>query len=779
MLHSFRRLVLLFIAISALAACRPTLYVPADKYLLSQNIIKSDTTILEKDKILSLVKQQPNRLILGFLPFHLTVYNIGNTGKPNRFKNWLKSIGEEPAVLDPLLTNRSRNQINLLLLQNGFFNSNVTDSTSYHKRRARVYYSISYGDAYRLRKVDFSTRDTALQQYLELIRTTTLLKPETRYDEELFEEERERITSELKDRGFYQFSKNYISFSADTTVGAHRVDLYVYINRINENVDPALTNEGPKRSHAVYFLRNIYIQTDYDPKNPNAAAPVDTQLVNGYYLLGNHPQHFIRDQTLLDCIFVKSGDRYLQRDFDYSYRRLQSLNVFKFVNMLFREVPDDSSGRRQLDVIIQLTPLDKQDFTLETEATHTGGNLGIAGSFGYRNKNVFRGAEVFEFRIKGALEALPNFSDSLETKRLLFFNTYEIGPEVSLSFKKFLLPGFITRSTSRYFNPRSTLTTGFNYQDRPDFRRSILNLSFGYQWRGSTTQRFSVFPFELNSVYVKPSPGFQARLDSLQDPRLRYSYENHLITAARFSWLYTDQEIRPNQSFWFLRANFEMSGLVMRGIAPLFNWERNEEGSYVFSGIKFSQYIKPDVDVSYHHILNKNNTLVYRVATGIGLPYGNSRALPFEKSFFAGGASSVRAWSARTLGPGSYNESLNIEQSGDFKFEANVEYRSFLLQLFGSTILEGAAFVDAGNVWTRNEDASRPGSQFRISTFARELGIGGGLGMRFNFSFFILRLDMAVKLHDPSLDLSERWVYPNQKFVIGDIVPNLAIGYPF
>ena len=284
------------------------------------------------------------------------------------------------------------------------------------------------------------------------------------------------------------------------------------------------------------------------------------------------------------------------------------------------------------------------------------------------------------------------------------------------------------------------------------------------------------FPFELNSVYVKPSPGFLGSTRQPAGPALTVQLRKSPYHGRAFPGCTPTRRSDPTR-FWFLRANFEMSGLVMRGIAPLFNWEpERRRRLYIFRHQVFAVH-KPDVDVSYHHILNKNNTLVYRVATGIGLP-GNSRALPFEKSFFAGGASSVRAWSARTLGRAL---TMNRSTSNRAVISSSKPMSSTVpssLQLFGSTILEGAAFVDAGNVWTRNEDASRPGSQFRISTFARELGIGGGLGMRFNFSFFILRLDMAVKLHDPSLDLSERWVYPNQKFVIGDIVPNLAIGYP-
>ncbi|REK06972.1 MAG: hypothetical protein DWQ44_08580 [Bacteroidetes bacterium] len=772
--------ILLISIMLIVSACSPMKHVPEGSHLLVKNNIITDKDIIETSKFEDLIKQKPNRQLLGIYKFHLNMYNLGNRGKETRFKNWLKKIGEEPTLLDSVQTWRTRNQFRLLLNQKGFFNCVVSDTTELRKKKAIVNYYIQYNELYTLRNIKYDTKDPNIKGYIDFFKNTSLLRAGEAYDEELFNKERERISSELKDRGYYYFNKNYITFTVDSSLNSHQADVSLYINRINENIDPSLAGVRPIANHQSFYLNTIYIRTDYNPRDPYGTVRSDTIVYKGFHIISSDSVRYLKDDVLLNNIFISKGDRYLQRDLDYTYNRLQDLNIFKFINISFTEVPRDSVQTAYLlDVSIQLTPMEKQDFTTEAEATNTGGNFGIAGSFGYRNKNVFSGAEVFELKFKGALEVLPNFGDSLRDNKVLFFNTYELGPDASLSFKKFLLPGFISKNTSRYFNPRSVLNAGFNFQERPDYKRSILNASFGYNWQLSRSQRWLVYPVNVNSVYVEPTPAFTARLDSLRDPRLSYSYESHLIPSSRATWIFNNQAVRVNKNFVQFRANLEWSGQILRALAPSLNLKKDDLGNFQVFGIPFSQFIKPDVDMSYHMRIDLNNTLVYRFAAGVGFPFGNSSVLPFEKSFFAGGPNSLRAWNARTLGPGSYQKTVNIEQSGDIKLEANVEYRSFLFNVLEGAKLEGALFADAGNIWTRNEDIGRPGSEFKVENLMSELGLGAGAGLRFNFSFFILRFDGAVKLRDPSLQINKRWVYPNQKFVIGDITVSLAIGYPF
>ncbi len=761
-MHLSKSVIILILAYGFLLACNPARHIPDGKFLLVKNKTITDSTIISKESFEPLVKQKTNRKILGLFRFHLGVHNIGSSGKDTKLKKWLRKIGEDPVILDSNLTKRTIQQYKLFLRKNGFFDAKVTDSVVTHGKKATVNYYVKYRQPYTFNKLYYSTQDTGITKYINLYQNSSLLIPGERYDEVVIEKERERITTDLKDRGYYFFNRNYITFQADSALGKHQTDIYLYVNRINENDNSTYTGDAVVLDHQSYRLRKIYIHTDYNSKDPVLSFPNDTLAYEGFLLLSTNGQRVIRENVLIKNMYISPGDMYFQRDLDFTYKKLQDLNIFKFVNFSFTEVPRDSFQTQYLlDLQIQLTPMEKQDYTLELEATNTGGNLGVAGSYSYRNKNTFQGAEVLEFKLKGGLEAIPNFNNATETKRLLFFNTYEIGPEVSLSFKKFLLPTFLERKTSRYSNPRTNITSGYNFQERPDYTRAITNFSLNYNFTPTKRQKFIIYFPDINSVRVKLSPEFKKKLDDLNDQRLIYTYQTHIISSTHATWIYTNQSTNSTKDFIFLRLTGEFAAKVFR------------------SSLNPSQYLKSDFDFSYHHSVDVYNNIVYRIAAGYGLPYGNSSALPFEKSFFGGGANSLRAWNTRTLGPGSYKKTVNIEESGDIKIEANIEYRSEVFRFSNGIIMEAAAFVDAGNIWTRNEDIGRPGGKFESSQFLSEMGIGIGTGLRFNFSFFIFRFDAAVKVRDPSLPLSDRWVYPKQKFVIGDITWNFAIGYPF
>jgi outer membrane protein assembly factor BamA len=800
-------------AIFITAACNPARKLADDQYLLNKNTIVIDSSSVSKEDLKTLYKQKPNRKILGVFRFHLWFYNLFDKEKIARDKaEWviktekkneirrakgekekstdkligrekLMKIGEEPAILDSSLTERTRKQLELYLFRKGFFHATVSDSTVKKKNRmADVTYYIHCNQPYSIRNIEYFSRDSVINVIINNYKESSLIHQGDHYDEDVIENERERLTGELRNRGYYFFNKNYITFfDQDSSLNSNQVDIYLYANRLNENVDQSHALELTTENHHPYHLNNIYVQADFNPREPNAIPP-DTSFYNGYYFLkGIDPEQFRRD-VILRTIFMKQGDLFNQNDLDFTYNRLLDLSVFKFIKILFTEVPRSESQKNYLlNVNIQLTPLLKQDYSVEAEATNSGGNLGLAGSLSYRNKNRFKGAELLEIKVKGGLEALRNFNDSAASKKLLFFNTYELGPELNLTMKKFLLlPHFIEKKTSRFFNPKTNFSVGFNYQSRPDFTRSIVNGRFGWDWRQDAKQTWSVYLADVNSVKVSLSDAFNEKLISINDQSLINSYKTHITVSSRGTYVFTNQGTKLLRSFFYVRGNAEISGLwlVPLVLAPMSNGFKNpptdDEGRKTIFGIPYSQFFKPDVDASFHHRLNLHNVLVYRIALGIGIEGPNSTFLPFEKSFFGGGANSLRAWVARTVGPGSYRNTINIEQSGDLKIETNIEMRSSFIK-----ILEGAAFIDAGNIWTRKFDEARPGAQFEPNSFMNQLAIGAGLGLRFDFSFFILRLDGAVKIHDPELDLNERWVYSNQKFQPKDITLNLAIGYPF
>jgi len=737
---------------SFLFACRPTRHIPDGTYLLTKNEIKSNSDALNNESIEKFIKQKPNRKVLFFIRFHLGVYNLGD-------KEWLKNIGEAPVLLDSEMTDRSKEQIALYLFKNGFFNAVVTDSVRFHKKKATVEYHINYKTPYTIRNISYATQDTGIVRLINFYQQHSLLISGERYDEEVFEKERERITADLKDRGYYFFNRNFITFQIDSSLQKHAIDINLYINRINENLSATEAFTKPVTDHQTYRLRNIYIQTDYNPKDPTNSISGDTTFYNDYFIISRGSKRVLKDNVLTKNLFIKKGDMYLQRDLDFTYRRLQELNVFKFINLYFEEVPRDSEhGEYLLDLQVQLTPLDKQDYTVESELTNTGSNIGVAASFGYRNKNTFRGAEVLEIKLRGGLESIPNTKTDVESKPFWVFNTFEFGPEATMSFKKFLLPGFIESKTSRYSNPRTIITLGYNHQNSPDYIRTVTNFNFGYNWSPTSKQRLGFYPVNINSVVVDLDPDFEKELADLNDPQLSYAYDTHIISSLRLTWSTTSLSADSKKDFVNFITTFEYA-------VPVFKDP--------------SEFWRIDYDFTYYHIIDQYSNLVSHLTMGVGKPNGSSIALPFEKSFFAGGSNSMRAWYARTLGPGAYKSTLNIEQSGDVKIETNLEYRSQFFQFSNGMKLEGAAFIDAGNIWTIYGDENRPGGKLEAGHILKEFGVGAGLGMRFNLSFFVFRLDAAVKLRDPSYDPGNRWVYANEKFVIGDITPSIAIGYPF
>jgi len=767
-----------------LGACSAARRIPEGEHLLTKNVIQIKDANLDREELQVLVKQKPNRKVL-FLRFHLGIYNFGDRLNWGGFSRWLKKIGEEPILLDTTLAELTDRQFVLYMFRKGYFNASAGDTVIYQgKYKAKVVYEIIGRQPYSIRNLRFQSRDMDINSILKADSLNTLLKAGEIYDEDVIDNERSRITAELKNRGYYYFNRNYVNVLVDSALGSHQVDLYVTVDRINENSDSIRNPMNKPEDHKIYFLNDIYIQTDYDPANPEASLPTDTTYYDGYNFLHGKEEERFKKKTVAGAVFFKKNDLFFQDDLDYTYTRLSDLGVFRFTNIRYDYAGRDSSDTRNLlNAHIQLTPRKSQGFTIESEVTHSGGNVGIAGSFGYQNRNTFRGAEMFEAKIHASIESVQNFSDTTNDTRLFFFNTYEIGPEIKLTLKKFLLPRFFTDKASRYFNPRTTIAGSYIFQSRPDYKRSILNFAFGWNWRGSATQRWMVFPVEISSIDVNLSPAFNDFLNQAShNLAFLYSYQPHLITSGRFVWIYSNQGMRKDKNFLFIKGNFETAGasLWLLNRINSFPSKKDEDGNYQALGLTFSQYFKPEIDASYHDWLNDNSSLVYRITGGVGFSYGNSdgKILPFEKAFFSGGANSIRAWTARTLGPGSYKDTsavLYIERIGDVKMEASIEYRSVIFKY-----LEGAVFTDMGNIWLRKDPSGTlTGSSFQWNRILDDFAIGAGLGARLNFNFFIIRFDGAVKIRDPGLPDGREWVYGYQKFDISDITMNFAIGYPF
>jgi hypothetical protein len=434
----------------------------------------------------------------------------------------------------------------------------------------------------------------------------------------------------------------------------------------------------------------------------------------------------------------------------------------------------DSAGRVPLKCNILLAPQARQDIKLEFEGTNNGGNFGIAGNLVYRNKNFFKGAETFTFKMKGGLELQQNFGDTTyeSTRQLAIFNAYEIGPEITINFPRALWP-FTTRHPKRISNPTTSISTGFNTQNRPEYFRQLFNLSYYYTKKTTRYNRIYFYPAEINYLNVELDPAFKKQLTELNDVNLVLGYTDQFIANGRFSYVFNNQELNVRKKYLFFRVNFEFAGNSLYLTRAVTGETPSASKPSSLFKVQFAQYIRPDIDLRlYAPLLFNNSQLVFRIAGGVGFAYGNSVQLPFEKSFFAGGPNDIRAWRTRQLGPGSNTKEDFFERFGDIKITGNAEYRFDVFRK-----LKGAVFIDAGNIWLLESSASRAAGLFKANKFLDQIAIGSGLGLRFDFTFFIIRLDGAIQIKDPAQPQGERWVFNANKF--SDITFKFGIGYPF
>ncbi|HKR06992.1 MAG TPA: BamA/TamA family outer membrane protein [Bacteroidia bacterium] len=733
--------------------------------LLNKNIIKVDNSSL-KEGIRPIIKQKPNRKILGVFRFHLGVYNLANRWH----WGWVKrTIGEEPVLLDTALTTRSVKQIKQYMENIGYYNAEVRDSIAYvSKHKANVIYYITENAPYKVKSFFFSIKDPVIDSIVNAENKNTLIHTGDNYDTGIIQKERERITTILKNTGFYAFNQQYIAFKIDSSLKSKSVNIYMTVSNPFEIIKDTIASVK-SQNHIQYSINKIYVRTDYDPLNINERVSFDTLNYNNYYFLSSSGHFNFRPSPLARNIFFKSGELYRLSDHENTYRSLGDLGNFRFINIKF-ETDSEAlmKNENKLNCYVLLTPLSKQSYKIELEGTHNGGNLGALVNIIYLNKNTFRGAETFDFRIKTAFENLKN-APIEENKKILFFNTYEFGPEARLNIPRVVS---LFRPKNKSVISSTELIMSYNLQQRPEFYRRIADFSAGAIYKFSNYFRFQAYPAEVNFVSVKPDPVFQQKLEEIGDPALTSSYEDHLITDGRYSLIFTSQELNRAKSFIFLRLNFEAAGNSLRLKDELTGRVAKKDSSYTFLNNHYAQYIKPDADFRFYFVPDANNTVVYRLAGGIGVPYLNSRSLPFEKSFYAGGSNDLRAFFARTIGPGSYFKET-IQQTGEIKINSNIEYRFDIFK-----ILQGAFFVDAGNVWLTHEDANRPGGKFEWNKFYNEIAIGAGYGFRFNFTFFIFRYDLGYKFRDPTHPENDGWVYDDLHLFQG-VTSNFGIGYPF
>lgn len=815
-----------------LAACSPTKRVPPGEHLLKRNAITLEERSVPVADLESIIKQKPNKKVLG-LRFYLSMYNLPDPARIERRKQrradridainerrtergkapkpygrttgeWLREVvGEPPVLLDSSLTERSSDQMELYLHKEGWFNGRVSDTTHFvhagflgikegtpfSKPKAWVEYRVRPGRAYRIRRIRHLIGDSAINALVQRDSLAMLTRAGQRFDADMLDQERERITAFLRERGYLFFNKELLVFTADTTVGDHEVDLTLRMEVAGR--DGRALGDIPQTR--VYHLEHVEVVTR--PADGGEPLRTDSVQVERHLLLFEDRRRYV-PRALTQSIFLNPGDRFRQSNADRSYRRLTGLRVFDRVEIGF-----DTSGTARKDLAnarVTLYPGREQSLALEGFGTNRGGFLGVQGSVAYRHRNMFRNMTALQLQLTLGLEAQQSFTTEAATSDQVlggasnagFFNTIDIGPELTIRFPHFLLP--IRRERfSRSAAPRTTITALYNFQQRPDFTRTLAKVSYGYEWQASRSSSFGFFPVEVNVINIpQRSDAFNDYLERANDPVLTDSYTDHLIAGMRGQYVYSDQQQGARRNNFFARVTLEWAGHPLGLPLSLLSTTVSDTSGMNFEqvgGIRYAEYVKVDSDLRWLRRIHTGSSVAYRVAAGIGVPYGNLPVLPFESSFFVGGANGLRAWRARSLGPGSYSGPLlAFDRIGEIRIEANAEYRFKLI-----SFLEGAFFADVGNIWNRNADPRRPGGEFSTD-FLGELAVGTGVGARLNFDFFIVRFDLGLQTKDPALKPGERWLFqPKDTFEAPDpqtgvaltyrpqVNFNLGIGYPF
>ena len=648
-------------------------------------------------------------------------------------------------LLDSLKAELSRNDLRQQLRNEGFLNAEVVYETHRHGRKTDITYWLQPGQPYFIHNIRYQIDDPQVAQMLHDDSVRRLLHEGMRFEVSRLDAERKRITALLADSGYYRFHKEFITYQADTMGTSNLIDLTLHLSLFRQN-------NRPDTLHTRYVIHHI---------NYASSDPTESRI-------------HLRQHVLEECTHLTEGQPYSATGLRNTYNHFGRLQAVKYTNIQLTPVNGNENGNGNeqplLDCDIQIQTNKPSTLSFQPEGTNTAGDLGAAASLTYQNRNLFRGSEVLSVELRGAYEAIRG----LEGYSNQDFTEYSM--ETRLQFPRFIAP-FISRDLRHRMNATSEVSLLYDLQDRPEFHRRVLSAAWRYRWE--QPQRHDHFLFDLidiNYVFMPwISDTFKREYLEKETSRnaiLRYNYEDLFITKLGFGYSYANGPVA-------LKTNVETSGNLLRLGSTVFGAEKDNNGHYRVFNIAYAQYVKGDFDISRSIAIDQSNQVVLHLGFGIAYPYGNSSVLPFEKRYFAGGANSVRGWSVRTLGPGKYKERdgrINfINQTGDMKLDLNVEYRTHLVWK-----LDGAAFIDAGNVWTLREYDIQPGGQFSFKEFPSQLAASYGLGVRFNMGYFILRFDLGMKAINPAYEENEDEHYPilHPRFS-RDYAFHFAVGLPF
>lgn len=744
MIKQVSKYIFLFVSlISALiifSGCSASKFIPEGKFLLDDVKIKSDAKELHSDKLEPYIRQKGNSKWFSMFKIPLGTYALSGKDSTKWINKKLRDLGENPVLFDSVQADMTCSDLENVLHGMGYLRAKVDYKLDFKKKKkVVVIYNLHPGPQYYIGKIDYDIQDEGISKLLKGDVNggyKTCLHAGMPFLTNELDNERKALTIYLNNNGYFKFHKDYITYSADSVKGSTDVDLTLHLHKFSAG------NKESDKLHTRYKINDVTYYSN-DERN---SIPLR--------------QSVLEENTLIE------PDSYFNADaLQKTYNRFSRLQIVKYTNIKFNELPD--SDRLNCNIGISTNKINSIIF--QPEGTNTAGDFGAAASLTYENKNLFRGAETFSIKLRGAFEAITG----LEGYQNQDYEEYSL--ETKLMFPRLVVP-FLSKNFKKQSAAITELSASYNMQNRPEFHRRVFSAGLRYRWDDVLRKRrYNVDLIDLNYIYMPwISKTFKEEYLDDVDSRnsiLRYNYEDLFIMKLGFGMSFNNGD----EAYKF---NVETAGNLLNGVSRLIGSKVNSDNQYTLFNIAFAQYVKGDFDYTRLFRFDSRNNLAFHFGFGIAYPYGNSRILPFEKRYFSGGANSVRGWSVRGLGPGKFkgtNGSIDfINQTGDVKLDLNLEYRSFLFWK-----IYGAVFIDAGNIWTLRYYEEQPGGQFDIKEFYKQIAVAYGIGVRLNFDFFILRFDMGMKAINPAYDNQQEHYAIFHPDFSRDFAFHFAVGLPF
>lgn len=760
--HKMNKKIKFIVIISYVAliasSCNVMKYVPEGQELLKKTKIKTDVPDITTDILSDYLYQTPNNYFLGLWRMQLGFYSASGNDSTKWINRWLRRIGEPPVIYDSLKTEYSAEELQKVMFNKGYLSAEVSTNVKHKKRQVSVLYTIKGNTPYRIRNYDINIPDSTAsaiikERYLKSTDMNGVL-----FDIDILNEERSNITKILRNNGYYNFNKELLYFAVDSTLGSHQIDCEVNLQQKYLKNDSALKIIFTKKNIdkvTIYMIKDASLQVSQNNME------FDTIYKDGFEIITKRGEKTFKPSAIIKKVYIMPNTIYNERRVDRTYSRLNSVSAIKYVNIAFIE---NSNGNLNARIIVSQ---DKpHSISAQAEVTYSDGDFGVKLGVGYKNNNIFRGGETLSLDAKGGWEGIGSLNN--------LQHAWDYGADVSLKFPTLLVPS--TKNFRRRSIGNTDISVSMNFQQRPEYNRNIANAGFKYNWRYNRVN-FTYNLIDISYIYLpRVSDAFKDKYLS-PTSSIRFSYEDNFIMRMGFGINYSNRRNNSQDSYFTLRANIRTAGNLLYAISNMIGQKKNADNAYEIFHIRYSQYAKADIDYSYNLAASEKTRLVFHAGLGIGYPYGNGTILPFEERYFSGGANSMRGWSARTLGPGNFHNSSGsidfMKQSGDIKLDLNFEAR---FKLFWK--LQVAIFLDGGNIWTIKDYPEQPTGFFRFDTFYKQIAVNYGAGIRLDFDFFVIRVDLGIKLYDPGYPIeSER--FRTELTWANDFALHFAVGYPF